>query len=78
MDGHQRGFKAVEASYGNSVLNLVISSGYLVKLIGKTQTCRYLEQHHPELLVEFKVIVAAASLKDVEPRTQERLQAQSE
>ena len=64
MEGLQRDFKGVEASYGESVLNLVIASGYVAKLIGNAQTCRYLEQHHPELLVEFKAIVAAASLED--------------
>jgi len=69
MEGLQGKFKAVEASYGDSVLNLVIASGYLAKLIGNTQTCRYLEQHHPELLVEFKAIVTAASLEEVGSRT---------
>jgi RepB plasmid partitioning protein/ParB-like nuclease family protein len=58
----QRDFKAVEASYGDDVLHLVIASGYLSKLIGNTQTSRYLGQHHPEILDEFKAIVGATSL----------------
>jgi hypothetical protein len=48
--------------YGDDVLNLVIASSYLAKMIGNAEISRYLEQHHPEILDEFKVIVAAASL----------------
>jgi len=39
MEGLQRDFKAVEASYGDSVLNLVIAAGYVAKLIANKQTC---------------------------------------
>jgi ParB-like chromosome segregation protein Spo0J len=65
MEGLQREFKAVEASYGDSVLNLVVASGYLTKLIANPQVSRYLERHHSEILTEFKAIVAASSLDDV-------------
>ena len=34
MDGLQREFKSVSASYGDTVLNLVVASGYLSSLIG--------------------------------------------
>ena len=64
MEGLQREFKTVEASYGDSVLNLVVTSGYLAKLVENPRMCRYLERHHPEILAEFKAIVAAASLED--------------
>jgi len=62
METLQRDFKAIESSYGDDVLNLVIASGYLAKMIGNGEISRYLGQHHPELLDEFRVIVAAASL----------------
>ena len=65
MEGLQRAFKAVETSYGDSVLNLVVASGYLAKLIGKPRMSRYLERHHPEILMEFKAIVATSSLDEV-------------
>jgi hypothetical protein len=65
MEGLQREFKAVEASYGDSVLNLVVASGYLAQLIGNPRISRYLERHHPEILAEFKAIVAASSLDEV-------------
>ncbi len=65
MEGLQREFKAVETSYGDSVLNLVVASGYLAKLIGNPRMSRYLERHHFEILMEFKAIVAASSLDEV-------------
>jgi ParB-like chromosome segregation protein Spo0J len=64
MEGLQREFKTVEASYGDSVLNLVVTSGYLAKLVANPRVCRYLERRHPEILTEFKAIVAVASLED--------------
>ena len=64
MDGLQREFKAVTASYGDTVLNLAVASGYLSSLMGNTRVSRYLERHHPEILAEFKVIVAATSLEE--------------
>jgi hypothetical protein len=62
METLQNDFKSVEASYGDDVLHLVIASGYLSKLIGNNETARYLSQHHPEILNEFRAIVTATSL----------------
>jgi hypothetical protein len=64
MDGLQRAFKAVAAGYGDTVLNLVVASGYLSSLIGNPRVSRYLERHHPEILIEFRAIVAATSLEE--------------
>jgi hypothetical protein len=64
MDGLQREFKAVSASYGDTVLNLVVASGYLSRLIGNAGVSGYLERDHPEILTEFKAIVAATSLEE--------------
>src|SRR5580704_6453205 len=47
MDGLQREFKAVSASYGDTVLNLVVAAGYLSSLIGNLRLSGYLERHHP-------------------------------
>jgi hypothetical protein len=43
------------------VLNLVVASGYLSSLMGNPRVSRYLDRRHPEILTEFKVIVAATS-----------------
>src|ERR1700760_3515169 len=64
MDGLQREFKAVSASYGDTVLNLVVAAGYVSRLIGNPGVSGYLERHHPEILTEFRAIVAATSLEE--------------
>jgi len=67
METLQRDFKAVEASYGDDVLNLVIATGYLSKLVANPEIARYLESRHPEYINEFRVIIAAASLDEPNP-----------
>src|ERR1700719_3062472 len=64
IDGLQREFKAVSASYGNTVLKLVVAAGYLSSLISNPRVSGYLERHHPEILSEFRAIVAATSLEE--------------
>jgi len=55
-------FKAIEASYGEDVLHLVVASGYLGRLISNPAIEKYLEKKHPELLIEFRAVIAATSL----------------
>jgi hypothetical protein len=62
METLQRDFKAVEASYGDDVLHLVIASGYLSKLVSNPEIERYLQLRHPELIEEFRSIIVATSL----------------
>jgi hypothetical protein len=62
MESLQRDFKAIEASYGDDMLNLVIAGGYVSRLLANAEIRRYLEQRHPEILKEFTSIAAAASL----------------
>jgi hypothetical protein len=61
MESLQQDFKAVETSYGDDVLQLVIASGYLAKLIANREIEKYLVTHHAEILGEFRSIVAATS-----------------
>ena len=49
------------------VLQLVIASGFIAKLLGNAHIARYLAQHHGELLPELRAIVSASSL-DQAPR----------
>lgn len=65
MEMLQQDMKTVESRYGDDVLHLVISSGYLMKLVGNTAINRYLGRHHPEFLEEFASIIAAASMDQV-------------
>jgi ParB-like chromosome segregation protein Spo0J len=60
----EREFKIAEKSYGTDLLDLVLSNGYLGKLLGNARVVRYLAQHHNDILAEFQKLaemeVAAA------------------
>lgn len=62
MASLQQEFKAVDATYGDDVLVLVIAVGYLSKLIGNRKIERYLSQQHAEILSEFRSVISVASL----------------
>lgn len=55
-------YKAVEQSYGQDVLNLVVARAYLVRLLGNSAIVRYLKQRQPDFLAEFEAIAKTASL----------------
>jgi ParB-like chromosome segregation protein Spo0J len=59
-----REFKIAEKSYGTDHLDLVLTNGYLGKLLGNARVVRYLAQHHNDILAEFQKLaemeVAAA------------------
>ena len=55
-------FRALEATYGDDVLHLVISAGYVGRLISNGAIQQYLAKRQPELLEELRGIVSAASL----------------
>jgi ParB-like chromosome segregation protein Spo0J len=50
----EREFKIAEKSYGTDHLDLVLSNGYLGKLLGNARVVRYLAQHHNDILAEFQ------------------------
>jgi ParB-like chromosome segregation protein Spo0J len=50
----EREFKIAEKSYGTDHLDLVLTVGYLGKMIGNARVVRYLAQHHGEILAEFQ------------------------
>ena len=60
----EREFKIAEKSYGTDHLDLVLTNGYLGKLLGNARVVRYLAQHHNDILAEFQKLavmeVAAA------------------
>ena len=55
-------YKALEASYGDDVLVLVVASGFLDRLLTKPEIERFLDLRHPEFLETFRSIVTATSL----------------
>ena len=50
----EREFRIAEKSYGADHLDLVLSNGYLGKLLGNARVVRYLAQHHHDILTEFQ------------------------
>ena len=62
MESVQADFKTVEKTFGPNVLQLVVATGYIGSLIKNSQIERYLEEHHPEYLTQFRSIVRATSL----------------
>ena len=60
----QSRFKLIEQSYGNDMLNMVLSRGYLNRLLSNKAVASYLQRRQPELLEEFRNIVKITSLED--------------
>jgi ParB-like chromosome segregation protein Spo0J len=52
-----REFRIAEQSYGTDHLDLVITSGYIGKLLGNAKVVRYLGMHQKEILLEFQKLV---------------------
>jgi ParB-like chromosome segregation protein Spo0J len=52
----EREFMIAEKSYGADHLDLIVTVGYLGKVIGNARVIRYLAQHHREILTEFQKI----------------------
>jgi hypothetical protein len=59
----QGDFKLAESSYGDHMLELVVASGYLSKLLRNPQVERYLAEHHSEFLDQFRAIVSSNVLE---------------
>ena len=59
LHGH---FKTIEQTYGQDVLNLVVATGYIKRLVENTAIVKYLRQNQPDLLNGFRKITEAASL----------------
>ncbi|MDI3469912.1 MAG: ParB N-terminal domain-containing protein [Pseudolabrys sp.] len=50
----QREFRIAEKSYGADHLDLVLTNGYIAKLLSNARVVRYLAQHHQDILTEFQ------------------------
>lgn len=56
-----RDLKAIEESHGKNVLNLVIVTGYLRKLLDNARVVRFLSSNYLEIFNEFQRIVEAGA-----------------
>lgn len=55
-DKLQREIRRIEVSYGEDQLNLVVAGGYVASLLRNEQITMHLDQHHSEILNEFRRI----------------------
>jgi ParB-like chromosome segregation protein Spo0J len=58
-------FRAREATFGDDVLQLVLASRYLQRLIENRNVAAYLETRHSDIIAEFRTIVTASTLDSV-------------
>lgn len=63
LDKLNRDYRATEATFGDDVLQLVLASKYLGRLIGNDRVRAYLEARHADIVSEFRIIVGATSLE---------------
>jgi len=62
METLERDLKAVEASYGENVLNLTCARGYIKRLLDNAKVVRFLNANHAEICSEFETIATAETL----------------
>ena len=60
----EKGFMIIKDSYGKNVLNLVLTSGYLSKLLDNARIVRFLSKNYSGILSEFQNITETASMKN--------------
>lgn len=63
----QESITSIQDNYGQDHLHLTVAKGYLGKLVGNERIARYLAQHQPEVLGEFRKIADMASTLVSEP-----------
>jgi ParB-like chromosome segregation protein Spo0J len=59
--GLEREFKIAEQSYGTDHLDLVLTNGYISKLLANTRVVRYLAQNQSGILAEFQRMVESGN-----------------
>ena len=62
MGNLQEQFKLAEQTYSQDILNLVLTKGYLAKLMANEAILRHLTKHHTDVLNEFGNIVRMVAL----------------
>ncbi len=62
MGNLQEQFKLAEQTYSQDILNLVLTKGYLAKLMANEAILRHLTKHHTDVLNEFDSIVCLVAL----------------
>lgn len=58
----QREFRIAEKSYGADHLDLVLTNGYVTKLLNNARVVRYLAQQHRDILTEFQKLAETETI----------------
>lgn len=56
-------FQARQATFGDDVLQLVLSARYVERLIANENVAAYLSSRHPEIIAQFRTVAQATSLE---------------
>jgi ParB-like chromosome segregation protein Spo0J len=59
MESLENDLKAIEATYGENMLNLTVARGYIKRLLTNAKVVKFLAAHHREILSEFQSTAAA-------------------
>jgi len=62
MTNLQGQYRLVEQSYGQDILNMVLTRGYLTKLLENRKVAKYMSQQQPEIFEQLTAIVESAAL----------------
>jgi hypothetical protein len=65
MEGLEQDFRSLEESHGKNVLNLVLVTAYLRKLLDNPAVSKFLTSRHADIHAEFRKLVDTASLSGV-------------
>lgn len=63
MESLEVDFKELEEAYSRNMLNLMVSRGYLVRLLDNAPVVRFLSQRYPEFLADFQRLTEVISLE---------------
>jgi ParB-like chromosome segregation protein Spo0J len=58
-------YRTIETTFGDDVLQLVLASRYLERLIGNENVASYLSERHPDIFAQFRNIATASSLNSL-------------
>ena len=62
METIERDLKAVEASYGENMLNLTVARGYIKRLLENVKVVKFLSGNYREILSEFESTAASETV----------------
>ena len=63
MSKVQEKYPEAESNYGSDLLNLVVTEGYLTKLLANEAVKSYIGRHEPEIVTHLELVVNTVSME---------------